>query len=65
MDCCRSGFSLLLYGLGSKKDLLQDFARSVLMDAGAVVTVNGYVQSLTAYKVVCAAVSAFSGKPAR
>jgi hypothetical protein len=59
---CRSGFNLLFYGLGSKKDMLQDFARSVLVDHGAVVTVNGYVdrclisrvgQNLCIYMYIC------------
>mmetsp|Transcript_1084 Transcript_1084/g.2452 ORF Transcript_1084/g.2452 Transcript_1084/m.2452 type:complete len:440 (-) Transcript_1084:410-1729(-) len=61
----RAGFSLVFYGLGSKKDLLQDFARSVLMENGALVTVNGYVPSLSAYQIVAATVFALSGKVAK
>lgn len=61
----RNGFNLLFYGLGSKKDLLQDFARSVLTNHGAVVTVNGYVHSLAAHKILAAAAAAVSGKAAR
>ncbi|KAF5835638.1 origin recognition complex subunit 2-domain-containing protein [Dunaliella salina] len=61
----RGGFSLLFYGLGSKKDMLQDFARSALMEIGAVVTVNGYVPSLSASQVVAATATALSGKVAK
>ncbi len=52
----QSEFSLLLYGFGSKKDLLEDFARKTLTDGGVVV-VNGFFPGLTAKHILanCAA----------
>ncbi|GBG70537.1 hypothetical protein CBR_g6665 [Chara braunii] len=41
----RCGFSLLFYGFGSKKALLESFAASVLTDGSAIV-VNGYLPSV-------------------
>ncbi|GFH26776.1 uncharacterized protein HaLaN_24983, partial [Haematococcus lacustris] len=57
----RSGFSLLLHGLGSKRRLLSDFAHSALTD-GAVVVINGWLPSVTAHKVLLAAASAITGR---
>ena len=37
----QSEFSLLLYGFGSKKDLMEDFAQKMLTDGGVIV-VNGF-----------------------
>ena len=56
-DCmCRQGFSLLLYGFGSKRQLLQAFAASSLTDAG-VLAVTGQSPSLTAKQVLIKAAS--------
>ncbi|XP_010275594.1 PREDICTED: origin of replication complex subunit 2 [Nelumbo nucifera] len=41
----RCGFGLLMYGFGSKKVLLEDFASTALTDSGVVV-INGYLQSI-------------------
>ncbi|KAJ9534815.1 hypothetical protein QJQ45_017297 [Haematococcus lacustris] len=57
----RSGFSLLLHGLGSKRRLLSDFAHSALTD-GAVVVINGWLPSVTAHKILLAAASAITGR---
>eukprot|EP00240_Pyramimonas_obovata_P014751 CAMPEP_0118951864 /NCGR_PEP_ID=MMETSP1169-20130426/53839_1 /TAXON_ID=36882 /ORGANISM="Pyramimonas obovata, Strain CCMP722" /LENGTH=207 /DNA_ID=CAMNT_0006899003 /DNA_START=156 /DNA_END=775 /DNA_ORIENTATION=+ len=47
----RCGFSLLMYGVGSKKGLIQSFATRTLTD-GAVVVTNGYFPSLSLKEVV-------------
>ncbi|KAF8406336.1 hypothetical protein HHK36_008423 [Tetracentron sinense] len=41
----RCGFGLLMYGFGSKKALIEDFASTALTDSGVVV-INGYLQSI-------------------
>ncbi|KAM7265016.1 hypothetical protein ACFE04_002699 [Oxalis oulophora] len=41
----RCGFGLLMYGFGSKKDLIEDFASTSLTDY-SVVVINGYLQSI-------------------
>lgn len=53
---CRQGFSLLLYGFGSKRQLLQSFAMSILSDAG-VLAVTGQSPSLTAKQILIKAAS--------
>lgn len=52
----RQGFSLLLYGFGSKRQLLQSFAVSSLTDAG-VLAVTGQSPGLTAKQVLIKAAS--------
>ncbi|KAL2634634.1 hypothetical protein R1flu_006113 [Riccia fluitans] len=47
----RTGFSLLMYGFGSKKALLEDFATAAL-DDGPVVVVNGYLPVIRIKNVV-------------
>ncbi|CAM6124302.1 unnamed protein product [Calypogeia fissa] len=47
----KCGFGLLLYGFGSKKALLEDFASSELSDGPAVV-VNGYLPTVKVKHVV-------------
>lgn len=49
----RCGFNLLMYGFGSKKALIEDFASSALTEC-AVVVVNGYLQSINIKQVVIA-----------
>ena len=51
LHVCREGFSLLFYGFGSKKALLESFAREYLTDGGAVVF-NGYMQSLNIREIL-------------
>ncbi|KAG8389955.1 hypothetical protein BUALT_Bualt01G0033300 [Buddleja alternifolia] len=46
----RSGFGLLMYGFGSKKALIEDFASTALADY-SVVVVNGYLQSVNLKQV--------------
>lgn len=53
---CRQGFSVLLYGFGSKRQLLQSFAASSLTDAG-VLAVTGQSPNLTAKQVLIKAAS--------
>ena len=48
---CREGFSLLFYGFGSKKALLESFARECLTDGGVVVF-NGYMRSLNIREIL-------------
>lgn len=47
----RTGFGLLMYGFGSKKVLLEDFASTALTDY-SVVVINGYLQSINLKQVV-------------
>ena len=47
---------MLLYGFGSKRALLERFARDSLTD-GAVVSVNGFNPAVTAKQVALAAAS--------
>ncbi|KAG8389999.1 hypothetical protein BUALT_Bualt01G0037700 [Buddleja alternifolia] len=46
----RSGFGLLMYGFGSKKALIEDFASTALADY-SVVVINGYLQSVNLKQV--------------
>ncbi|MCO5552007.1 hypothetical protein L7F22_005515 [Adiantum nelumboides] len=45
------GFGLLMYGFGSKKALLENFASSALVD-GAAIVVNGYLPTINLKTVV-------------
>nr|XP_009787181.1 PREDICTED: origin recognition complex subunit 2-like isoform X1 [Nicotiana sylvestris] len=47
----RCGFALLMYGFGSKKALIEDFATRSLTEY-SVVVVNGYLQSINLKQVV-------------
>ena len=47
----REGFSLLFYGFGSKKALLEDFAMECLTDGGVVVF-NGYMHSMNIREIL-------------
>ncbi|XAR64059.1 hypothetical protein NMG60_11024262 [Bertholletia excelsa] len=49
----RCGFGLLMYGFGSKKALLEDFASTALTEY-SVVVINGYLQSINLKQVVAA-----------
>lgn len=46
LPCCRLGFSVLVYGLGSKKNLLEDFRVSHLSQEIHLV-INGFFPSIT------------------
>lgn len=46
----RCGFGLLMYGFGSKKALVEDFASTALTDY-SVVVINGYLQSINLKQV--------------
>lgn len=48
--CERCGFGLLMYGFGSKKGLIEDFASTALTDY-SVVVINGYLQSINLKQV--------------
>ncbi|KAH6759580.1 origin recognition complex second largest subunit 2 [Perilla frutescens var. hirtella] len=47
----RYGFGLLMYGFGSKKALIEDFASTALTNY-SVVVVNGYLQSINLKQVL-------------
>ncbi|KAB1220367.1 Origin recognition complex subunit 2 [Morella rubra] len=47
----RCGFGLLMYGFGSKKALIEDFASTTLTDY-SVLVINGYLQSINIKQVV-------------
>ncbi|XP_023728500.1 origin of replication complex subunit 2 isoform X1 [Lactuca sativa] len=49
----RYGFGLLMYGFGSKKSLIEDFASTALTDY-SVIVVNGYLQSINLKQVAIA-----------
>lgn len=49
----RCGFGLLMYGFGSKKVLIEDFASTALTEY-SVVVINGYLQSINLKQVVIA-----------
>ena len=53
----RSGYNVLLYGFGSKRALVERFARYVLTD-GAVVSVNGFNPLVNAKQVALGVASA-------
>ena len=42
----REGFNLLFYGFGSKREILNDFARDVCSKVGDVVVLNGFKSSV-------------------
>ncbi|EER93232.1 origin of replication complex subunit 2 [Sorghum bicolor] len=47
----RCGFGLLMYGFGSKKQLLEDFASATLTDF-TVIVINGYLPSINLKQVI-------------
>ncbi|GMN35210.1 hypothetical protein TIFTF001_005156 [Ficus carica] len=47
----RCGFGLLMYGFGSKKALIEDFASTALTEY-SVVVINGYLQSINIKQVL-------------
>ncbi|KAG4962453.1 hypothetical protein JHK82_039141 [Glycine max] len=49
----RCGFGLLMYGFGSKKALIEDFASTELTEY-SVVVINGYLQTINLKQVVIA-----------
>lgn len=59
----QSEFSLLLYGFGSKKALLEDFARKMLTDGGVII-VNGFFPSLTPKQILANAAAALTARDA-
>ncbi|KMS98959.1 hypothetical protein BVRB_3g066990 [Beta vulgaris subsp. vulgaris] len=54
----RCGFGLLMYGFGSKKTLIEDFASTALTEY-SVLVVNGYFQSVNFLQVSVAAAELF------
>jgi origin recognition complex subunit 2 len=54
-----AGFSLLVYGFGSKKALLEEFAHTHCRDGGVCV-INGYFPELKIRQILCAAAAALS-----
>ncbi|KAJ0090381.1 hypothetical protein Patl1_14382 [Pistacia atlantica] len=51
LRCHWCGFGLLLYGFGSKKALMEDFASTALTEH-SVVMINGYLQSINVKHVL-------------
>ncbi|KAF9602764.1 hypothetical protein IFM89_030920 [Coptis chinensis] len=47
----RRGFGLLMYGFGSKKTFIEDFASTALTEYGVIV-INGYLQSVNLKHVI-------------
>lgn len=47
----RAGFGLLLYGFGSKKALIEDFA-STTLTGYSVLVINGYLQLINLKQVM-------------
>jgi origin recognition complex subunit 2 len=47
----REGFNLLLYGLGSKRQIINDFRMSVLAEE-SVLVINGFFPGLTMKEVL-------------
>lgn len=51
---CRTGFSLLFYGLGSKQNLLKAFAETfILVTGGKCIEVFGYLPHINLKEVQC------------
>eukprot|EP00803_Ostreobium_quekettii_P007058 evm.model.scf_425EXC.7 EVM.evm.TU.scf_425EXC.7 scf_425EXC:38332-41699(+) len=57
----RLGFNILLYGLGSKRELLDDFSET--LNNGGILRVNGFLRKLNAKKIVAAAAGALLRLP--
>ncbi|PWW78176.1 origin recognition complex subunit 2 [Tuber magnatum] len=55
------GFNLLLYGYGSKRNLLMQFAKRIYRSPRSLVIVNGYVPTLTIKDVLTAVAKAIIG----
>ena len=53
--------SVMLIGYGSKKDLLDHFARTVLRPAGDVITIDGFSRDITIHQVLDAIVQCCLG----
>ncbi|KAL2895208.1 Origin of replication complex subunit 2 [Bienertia sinuspersici] len=54
----RCGFGLLMYGFGSKKNLIEDFASTALTEY-SVLVVNGYLQPVNIKQVLAAVADLF------
>ena len=59
----QSEFSLLFYGFGSKKALMEDFARKMLTDGGVII-VNGFFPNLTPKQILANAAAALTARDA-
>jgi len=55
------GFNLLLYGYGSKRNLLMQFAKRIYRSPRSLVVVNGYVPTLTIKDVLTTVAKAIIG----
>lgn len=56
------GFNVLLYGYGSKRRLLMEFAKQVYTTPSSLVVVNGYVPTLTAKDIFSTVAEALLGR---
>lgn len=56
------GFNVLLYGYGSKRRLLMEFAKQIYTTPSTLVVVNGYVPTLTAKDILSAVAEALLGR---
>lgn len=56
------GFNVLLYGYGSKRRLLMEFAKQVYTTPSSLVVVNGYVPTLTAKDILSTVAEALLGR---
>lgn len=50
LNVARCGFGLLMYGFGSKKSLIEDFASAALTEY-SVLVINGYLPSINLKQV--------------
>lgn len=58
--CRRAGFNILFFGLGSKRDLINEFAMH--LEGGGVIAVNGYQNGMTANKIVATVAKVMLGE---
>lgn len=56
------GFNVLLYGYGSKRKLLMEFAKQVYTTPSSLVVVNGYVPTLTVKDILSTVAEALLGR---
>ncbi|RPB05728.1 ORC2-domain-containing protein [Choiromyces venosus 120613-1] len=57
----KQGFNLLLYGYGSKRNLLMQFAKRIYRSPRSLVVINGYVPTLTIKDVLTTVAKAIIG----
>lgn len=56
------GFNILLYGYGSKRKLLMEFAKQIYTNPSSLVVINGYVPTLTVKDILSSIANAILGQ---